>query len=169
MASISKDTSGNVRILFVAPDRKRKAVRLGKVNRKVAEAVKLRVEALVSALAARTSPDLETAAWVGGVGDDLAAKLAAVGLVAERPKSLTLAATLRMYADEKEAANKSGTRTNHRTITNDLIGFFGAGSDPRQITAARAREFLEHLKGRGLAGGTVSLRVRRVRSISPMR
>ena len=39
MASISKDGSGNVRILFMASDGKRKAVRLGAVPRKVAEAV----------------------------------------------------------------------------------------------------------------------------------
>src|SRR5437764_7032891 len=99
MASISKDTSGNVRILFVAADRKRKTIRLGQVPKKVAEAVKLRVEALVAAAASRVPVDPETAAWVGQVGDDLAAKLAAVGLIPGRPEAVTLAGLLALYAD----------------------------------------------------------------------
>src|SRR5262245_6840936 len=97
MASISKDKSGKVRILFFGADGNRKAVRLGKATSKLAAAVKLRVEALVAAAAARVPLDSETAAWVGGIGDDLAAKLAAVGLIPERPKAVTLAGLLALY------------------------------------------------------------------------
>lgn len=79
MASLGADGTGNRSIQFVAGDRKRRTVRLGKVPKKVAEAVKLRVEALNAALVARLPLDGETAAWVAGLGDDLAAKLAAVG------------------------------------------------------------------------------------------
>lgn len=134
MASISKDAGGNIRILFIGADKKRRTIRLGAVPKKLAEAVKLRVEALAAAAAARVPVDTETAAWVGGIGDDLAAKLAAVGLIPERPKAVTLAGLLDLYLTEKESGNKTGTKTNHRTISNDLIGFFGASSDPRAIT-----------------------------------
>ena len=49
MASIANDPGGRRRILFVAPDGKRKAIRLGKLSQRAAEAVKLRVEHLLNA------------------------------------------------------------------------------------------------------------------------
>ena len=165
MASISQDDAGNVRIQFVAVDRKRKAVRLGKVSRKLAESINLKVETLNAIAIAMMPMDSETARWVAGIGDELAAKLAAVGLIPERPKAVTLAGLLAHYAAEKEAGNKPGTRTNHRTITNDLNGFFKPDADPKRLTEADAESFLEHLRKRGLASYTVARRVRRVRSI----
>ena len=48
MASISKDPGGRKRILFVAPDKKRKTIRLGKVPGRAAEAIKVKVEALLA-------------------------------------------------------------------------------------------------------------------------
>ena len=165
MASISQDDAGNVRIQFVAVDRKRKAVRLGKVSRKHAESINSKVETLNAIAIAMMPMDSETARWVAGIGDELAAKLAAVGLIPERPKAVTLAGLLAHYAAKKEAGNKPGTRTNHRTITNDLNGFFTPNADPKRITEADAKGFLEHLRKRGLASYTVARRVRRVRSI----
>lgn len=46
MASIAHDKNGCRRILFVAPDGKRKTVRLGKASQRMAEGVKYRVEQL---------------------------------------------------------------------------------------------------------------------------
>ena len=109
--------------------------------------------------------DPETARWVATIGDDLAAKLAAVGLVPPQPKAVTLAGLLAQYAAEKEAGNKPGTRTNHRTISNDLKRHFAPNADPKALTAADAKGFLDHLRKRGLAKYTVARRVRRVRSI----
>lgn len=165
MASISTDAGGNVRIQFMSPAGGRKTIRLGKVTQKVAAAVKLRVEAIVGAVAAGAPVDPQTAAWTATIPDDLAAKLAAVGLMAERPKAVTVAGLLALYAAEKEAKNKTGTQTNHTTITNDLLGFLGADADPRKLTPADGERFLDHLKGRALAGATVARRIRRCRSI----
>ena len=165
MASISQDDAGNVRIQFASPDRKRKTLRLGKVSRKLAESINSKVETLNAIAIAMMPMDSETARWVAGIGDELAAKLAAVGLIPERPRAVTLAGLLAHYAAKKEAGNKPGTRTNHRTITNDLTGFFAPNSDPKRITEADAKGFLEHLRKRKLASYTVARRVRRVRSI----
>ena len=49
MASIVRDPNGRKRILFVAPDEKRKTIRLGKVSQRAAEAIKAKVEHLVAA------------------------------------------------------------------------------------------------------------------------
>ena len=47
MASISCDPGGQRRILFVAPDGKRKTVRLGKLAQRDAESIKFRIEQLL--------------------------------------------------------------------------------------------------------------------------
>ena len=61
--------------------------------------------------------------------------------------------------------NKPGTRTNHRTITNDLVRYFPATLDPGTLKAVHAKAFLAHLRERGLASCTVARRIRRVQSI----
>ena len=85
MAGISRDDAGNVRIQVSTADRRRRTIRLGKVSCKLAESVKLKVEALNALEIAGMPMDPETARWVGSVGDELAAKLAAVGLIPARP------------------------------------------------------------------------------------
>src|SRR5262245_52431140 len=113
MATIGKDPNGTRRILFVAGDGTRKTIRLGKVTMKVANEVKVRVEALNVAKIHGVSPDAETAAWLVKVGDDLAAKFAAAGLIPERvrPEATTLGGLI---------GHVTGLRTDAkpRTLTN---------------------------------------------------
>ena len=165
MASLSKDKAGNRTIQFVATDGKRRSIRLGSMSAKHAEQFKQRVEVLVMSVSSKFSIDGETAKWIGEIDDVWAAKLAAVGLISERPKSVTLAGLLAIYGEEKEAGNRPGTRTNHRTITNDLTRFFNPNIDAKSLTEADAKAFLEHLRKRELASCTVARRVRRVKSI----
>ncbi len=165
MASLSKDAKGNVTIQFVGGDRHRRSIRLGKINAKTANEVKLKVEHLNALLATKLPMDADTARWVANIGDALAAKLATVGLVPERPKAVTLAGLLALYATEREAGNKPGTKTNHRTISNDLTRFFAPNADAKALTEGDARRFLEHLRKRELASYTIARRIRRVRSI----
>ena len=49
MASVVNDPNGRRRILFIAPDESRKAIRLGKIDRKSADAIARHVEALLTA------------------------------------------------------------------------------------------------------------------------
>ena len=63
MASISNDPNGRKRILFVAPDGSRKTIRLGRIDRKSAEAIKRHVEALLSAKIGGQPVPRDTAAW----------------------------------------------------------------------------------------------------------
>ena len=147
MASISKDASGNVRILFIGIDKKRRTIRLGKVNKKLAETIKLRVEALVAALGTKTSLDTETAAWVGGVGDELAGKLAAVGLIPER-KNLQAAGlkdfcTAYVESRPEVAAN---TKRNLLQATRYLANFFGADRKLDTVTVGDAVKFASRMR-----------------------
>ena len=85
MASISHDRkNGRRTVQFVAPDGKRRSLRLGKVSQKQAEGVRRRVERLLAARTTGESPDAETAAWAGQCDTALHDRLAAVGLVEKR-------------------------------------------------------------------------------------
>src|SRR4051794_32918765 len=95
MASISTDNNGLRRILFVNKDGDRKAVRLGKVPMKLANEIKLKVECITAAQSSGLSMDNETAAWVARIGDELASKLSAVGLIP--PRQATRAERLQDY------------------------------------------------------------------------
>ncbi len=84
MASVSCDANGTKRVLFVNGAGVRKAIRLGDVPVKAAEAFRLRVEALNAASITGTPIDVETARWVADLPDVTHARLARVGLVAQR-------------------------------------------------------------------------------------
>ena len=84
MASISRDDNGNCLLQIVGPDKVRRSVRLGKMTQKQADQVRLRVEAIDASRRAKLPLDPDAASWLGGIGDDLAKKLAAVGLIPER-------------------------------------------------------------------------------------
>ena len=165
MASISTDPSGNVRVQFVGTDSKRRTVRLGKMNKKNASAVKLKVEHLITAAITRTPLDTDTARWVASIGDNLAGKLAAVGLVPERPKATTVAALIQAYRDIVAARQKPASQTVVRTIANDVLGHFNPSGPASGISSADAEAFKDHLQTRGLAPATVSRRLRFVRTI----
>ena len=72
------------------------------MNSKTAESLKIKVEILASSIAAKIPFDIETAVWVAGIGDELAAKLSKVGLVAPRRIKGSLSELLSMYRDERE-------------------------------------------------------------------
>jgi len=164
MASLSKDPSGLYTIQICGADGKRRSIRLGKVNKKTASEVKLKVEHLHSLIVSKLPMDSETAAWVAGIGDDLAAKLAAVGLVSVRDSD-TLGQFLTGFIKRREADSKGATITAMGTVQNDLIGFFGSNVGLRDITESRADDFRTHLLTRlpKLAAATVSRRLRTVR------
>ena len=84
MACILKDKNGTRRIQFYDSDGKRKQIRLGKCPQKLAEAIKVKVEALITAMAANQPVDAETAKWVSGLETAMANKLAGVGLAPKR-------------------------------------------------------------------------------------
>jgi site-specific recombinase XerC len=164
MASISKDPSGNVSIQVVCGDKRRRTIRLGKVSQKVAEAVKLKVEHLHNASVMKSPLDPDTARWVGGIGDELAARLAAAGLIPTR-QSAKLGAFLGEYITRRGADSKGGTVTNLNTVRNDVVNFFGADTDLREITEKRADDFRTHYLTRTpkLAAATVARRLKTVR------
>src|SRR3954452_18339437 len=99
MASLSTDKRGNRTIQFMAADRKRRSIRLGKMSLKTAREIRDKVQSLNGSLIARTSMEPETAAWVGKLPAILYDKLANAGLVPKRltTQETTLGAYLEKY------------------------------------------------------------------------
>src|SRR5215510_12208301 len=160
MASISKGGNGYRTIQFVGGDGKRRSIRLGKVSQRQAEAVKFRVEALNAAIISKCPLDGDTASWVASIGDDLAAKLAAVGLIPERASAL-LGEFLDAYI-ERRTDIKPRTRINLEACQARLVEFFGKDRSIKSITPGDADAWLLWLRER-YANGTVGRTVKRAK------
>lgn len=166
MASLNREPNGHYTIQLVCADTKRRSIRLGPVNKKTAEAVKTRVEAIHTSAVANLPMEAETAAWVANIGDDLAEKLAAVGLIPNRAAK-HLAEFLSTYTERRKADAKGSTLTNLNTVRNDLVGFFGSDRALRSVTVEHAEEFKTHMLTRTpkLAAATVARRLTTVRML----
>jgi integrase len=157
MASITKQPNGRRTIQFVGVDGKRRSIRLGKVSQRAAEAVKVRVEHLVSAKAGGTALDPETARWLAGIADDLRDKLVAVGLVAKRA-SAPLGEFLDGFVEHRTDV-KPATKVIWRNVKRNLKNYFGEQRVVRTIDTSDAHGFREYLVGLGLADATIFRRL----------
>ncbi|MFC1596737.1 tyrosine-type recombinase/integrase [Planctomycetota bacterium] len=143
------------RILFVAPDRTRKTIRLGKTPQRAAEAIKTKVEVLIALKVSGCPWDNETARWVAGLPDELADKLARVGLIPKRAggKNETLGGFLGTYI-AKRTDVKGGTRVFYGHTRRNLVDFFGADKPLLEITKGDADDFRRYLIKEGLSPAT---------------
>ncbi len=157
MASIGKDPNGYRRILFVAPDGKRKTIRLGKATQRTAEGVKTKVEALVVSALTGSPMEDEVARWVAGLDSTMADKLAKVGLIGKQ-KRATLAAFLDNYVDGRPDW-KGSTATVYGHTRRCLVDYFGAEKPLHEITADDAAQWRAWLSSHEkLADNTVRRR-----------
>ena len=153
MATICNDPNGRKRILFFDADGNRKTLRLGKVARRHAEAVKVKVEDLAAALVTGHAPADETTHWVANLDDTMRDKLARVGLLAAQPKT-----TLGTYIDsymKKRKDVKSSTQLVYGRVRRYLIDFFSEDRPLRSITPGDADDWRLYLMNKGLAENTV--------------
>ena len=156
MASITKQPNGRRMIQFIGPDKRRRSIRLGKVPQKTAEAVKLRVEALVASVITGHAIDDETARWVAGLDEAMAQRLAAVGLIRPKARS-SLGAFIDGYIASRSDV-KPATITVFGQTRRNLIDLFGPDKALRDITEGDADEFRLHLVRENLADNTVRRR-----------
>ena len=159
MASLSRDSSGNYTVQIVCGDGKRRSIRLGRVNKKTAGEVKLKVEHLNALVVAGLPMDTETAAWVGRIGDELSAKLAAVGLIPARA-SRKLGEFLAAYLDARKADSKPATVSTIHRVVLDLNAHFGKDVDLRAVNIEQAEGFKLHYQQRKLAPATIYRRLK---------
>ena len=168
MASISTDSSGNRRILFVAGDGVRKTIRIGSCSKRDAESFKLRVEALHSAKLMGTSPDRDTSLWLASLSDDLHTKLSAAGLVEPREPAnpcLTLDAWLTKYLDQRKSELKPGSLERLNATAKRMRTFFGKMTPLNELTPNGAADWRASMLAEGLSETTVRNRARDSKTI----
>src|SRR5262245_55412007 len=164
MASIANDPGGRRRILFVAPDESRKTIRLGKCDRKSAEAIARHVEALLAAKIGGQPVPRGTAVWLTGIGAKLRDKLAAVGLV-EPLQRLTVGEFLTSWLAGKKAVGHKPTslRAWGQTVA-ALLEQFG-GRPLASLVHANGEAFRSAMQGRGLRATTIHKRLGHARQM----
>jgi integrase len=160
MASIGNDRGGRRRILFVGTDGKRYTIRLGKMSKRTAEDVKRRIEELIAAQMSRSAIDAETARWVADLPENMAERLAAVGLIAARQQCVTmpLKKFLDTFVARKQRA-KPATKEIWGQVVRNLVDHFGVNRDVTTITEEDAEGFKDYLTDRNLARTTISKRL----------
>jgi len=160
MASIARDKNGTRRIQFVAPDGSRKAIRLGKVSQRAAEAVKFRVEQLLAAKLTGHALEADTAGWLTGLDGRMIAKLAAAGLTTapEAKRVATLAEFIASYVASRVDV-KPATKEVWRQGEKGLVEYFGPDKPLPDITPGEADGYKLALIGKKLAPMTVRKRL----------
>src|SRR5262245_16533423 len=131
MASIHRENRNGqayYRLQFYDKHNKRRSIRLGSIGKKDADAIRVKVEAMVSASVSRAPLDTPTSQWVAELGDDLAAKLANVELI-ERKQRATLSEFLTSYVEGRKTDAGDSTVTNFRQLQRSLEAFFGPERD----------------------------------------
>src|SRR5262249_9490885 len=157
MASIANDPGGRRRILFVAPDESRKTIRLGKIDRKSAEAIARHVESLLAAKIGGQPVPRDTAAWLANIGAKLRDKLAAVGLV-EAPKRASPGGVLRAYIPSRPDRKPTPPELWQQPCRHPTP-FVGDDKPLRSITSGDCDQFKAWLLTQDLASATVAKRL----------
>jgi integrase len=142
----------------------RQTIRLGRFDRRSAQAARGHVAHLVAAHVGGGALPRATAEWLREVGADLYAKLEAVGLVGPREgaaKVTRLAAFLDSYIAGRTDL-KPRTRENLKQTRRVLVEFFGADRDIATINAGEAEDWYRKLKAR-FAAATVAMHVKKAR------
>jgi integrase len=164
VASVVNDPGGRKRILFVAPDESRKAIRLGKRDRKSAEGIARHVEALLAAKIDGQPVPRETAVWLTGIGAKLRDRLAAVGLVASLQR-LTVAEFLTSWLAGKRAAGHKPTSLRAWGQTVAALSERFGGRQLTSLTHADGEAFRSAMQARDLRATTIHKRLGHARQM----
>ncbi len=161
MATLSREKRKDksyFRIQFADRDDQRKSIRLGAISRKDAEAIRGKVEDLISSSFANSAIRPETQVWLSGLGKDLHGKIARAGLIPPRQT-----ATLAKFVDGYIAGRrdyKENTTRNHENSRQWLTKFFGETKELHKITKADAFAWRQFLVSEGLTSATISMLVK---------
>ena len=170
MASLSSEVGKRGtrwRVLLVVKEggiQRRHTIRLGKINKRIAETAKRMIESLEAAKATGHSLDSETAAWVAAISDDIHGKLERARLVPPRKKPVA-DVTLGQHLEVVFAAigpQKKNTVSGYRRARRLLEEFFGRDRLLNSVTPGDADDYKAWLL-RKFAAATASVDLRRAK------
>ncbi|MEM1099859.1 MAG: tyrosine-type recombinase/integrase [Planctomycetota bacterium] len=154
MASIAHDKKTGRRMLqFTDPNGKRHTLRLGKVTKKQAEHVRLRIDQLLGAKLTGSPIDPDTARWVGGLDQTFQKRLGATGLI-HVTASIGLKDFINSYIKSRRDV-KDSTKVMYDQTRRRLLGYFDPQTPIRQIDQPQAIAWRQYLAQTGLADNTV--------------
>ena len=156
MATLYSESSGCRRIQFHLNGR-RKSIRLGKLTQRQAEAVRIKIEALVAAKQSNLPMDGETSAWLSQLADEFHAKLAVTGLVPAKENAALGPFLERHIASRTDI--KPATLRWYTDVQADLIARIGASKRMPDITPVDADGIRLYLEGKGLGPNTIRRRI----------
>ena len=160
MASLSSDKGGNRVIQFTREGQGRGTLRLGKISLATARKVHGHVEELIAANRMQQAVEPRTAAWVASLKDKMAAKLAAVDLIA--PREAKAASLLGPFLDSYVSSRidvKPATKLVWSQVVRNLNDHFGADRQLGSIHEGDADGFKLYLMGQTLSTVTVFKRL----------
>ncbi len=138
MASLSTNSKGLRRILFVDAAGGRRCIHLGRMPQKAAESFQRRVEELSANRIAGVAQSAELASWLRSLPDAIYSKLVNVRLVEPRAAAQVRTVGELLETFEKRAIVKASTRKAYKQTTDSLRSFLGAGTALEAVTAERA-------------------------------
>lgn len=166
MASIVTRPNGHHWIQFKRPDGKRATLRLGKCSRQSAAIYQERIDRLIEYTILQRAIDRHTLDWLKGLHDKTYQKIAAHGLIPERPRQ-TIGGLIEVFLQAKTGKPRTLNRWN--SAGENLKEFFTEDRQLSSITAGDADEFRSFLqtkanrlgkaKGTGLAPQTAQKRL----------
>lgn len=159
MASLSRSADGRFSIQFVGVDDKRRTIRLGRIDKRTAEATRLRVESLLAAKIQNAPIDRDTARWLSGVGSELHERLATVGLVEPRAGLHTVEQFLADWLRQKGAAGYKPTSLRAWKQTADAMTEQFGSKPLTSLAHADGEEFRAKMQASGLRATTVQKRL----------
>lgn len=166
MASVVNDPNGRKRILFVDADENRKAIRLGKIDRKSADAIARHVESLLTAKIGGQPIPRDAAAWLANIGATLHDRLARAGLVHHREDNagkLALGPFVDAFLVGRDDL-KPNTRIAFGQTRKALVRYFGEDKPISGINAGDADEWAAALR-KDYAPATVATFVKKARQM----
>jgi len=176
MASITTRRNGSRFVTFHSAEGVPRYITLGKVSKRYAEAVKVRVEDLAGAKLYGHVPADDTLRWLRDLDDHLYGKLAAVGLVAPR-QALTLGAWVTQYLAERKGELKAESHRKlgqtlaklvgrRKTADRDAVrGYFDPDIPLRQLTPQDAAAWRQWLRSHGLSEAAIKTHSGNVKTI----
>ncbi len=165
MASLSRDGKG-WRILFWDTAGKRRTIRLPRgLDKKGAQAVKLRVETIIAAKLAGTPLPPDLALWLREISDELYDRLVRAALVPPRENRLTVKDLVNFWLCEAQKSQaKPSTLAAMRVGAAKLLELFG-DRPAATITMEDALRYRDELLASGLRPATVSRRIQHARHV----
>lgn len=161
MACLVNQPNGRKSIQFKDAEGKRRTIYLGKMQKRQADVVKLKVERLVSAKFASHSPDDSTLQWISELGDSMRKKMAKAGLI-EDDVSTLLGPFLEHYIESRKTDLKPRTIVLLKQASGSMLEYFGAEKKLRDITPGDADAYRLFLLQK-LALNTANRRIGRAR------